>query len=116
MNDITAAISKSIKENRERLGIQQKELAEMIGAKQSTVSNWEQCANAPGADTLVRLCEIFNVSLDEMYGINKKSSPPVWEDEQAELNITLFKSLSREQQQDAIRYMQFLLQSKERDE
>lgn len=46
----------------------QSELAEKINNVQRNVSNWENGANEPDCQTLIKLAEIFDVTLDELFG------------------------------------------------
>lgn len=65
--NITSNISKYRKDK----GISQKELAEMIGAKNlTTVSSWERGVSSPDIETLFNLCDIFGITINEMYGVD----------------------------------------------
>lgn len=57
-----------IKELREELKLTQKELAEKLNNVQRNVSNWENGSSEPDLETIVKLAEIFNVSIDELFG------------------------------------------------
>lgn len=57
-----------IKEYREEMQLTQKELAERIGNVQRNVSNWENGASEPDCETIVRLAELFEISIDELFG------------------------------------------------
>ena len=59
-----------IRELREEFQMTQKELAEKLSSAQRNVSNWENGVNEPDLDTVVRLCEVFHVGLDELFGVN----------------------------------------------
>ena len=61
-------IRKNIARYRKMNGYTQKELADIIGAKNSTVSNWEQGANSPDIEMIFTLCQLFKISVAEMYG------------------------------------------------
>ncbi|MBO5313168.1 MAG: helix-turn-helix transcriptional regulator [Clostridia bacterium] len=62
-------IAKNILFHRKRLGYTQKQLAELVGVKNTAVSNWENGENSIDIETLLKLCEIFEVNITEMYGI-----------------------------------------------
>jgi putative phage repressor len=62
-------ISKNIAKYRENAGISQKELAKKLGVVPSRISNWETGANCPTIDILFEVCEILNVSINDIYGI-----------------------------------------------
>lgn len=57
-----------IKELREDAGLTQKELAERIGNMQRNISNWENGSSEPDCETILRLCDFFDVSVDELFG------------------------------------------------
>ena len=57
-----------IKEYREELQWTQKELAEKLGNVQRNVSNWENGTSEPDCATIVKLAEIFDISIDELFG------------------------------------------------
>lgn len=57
-----------IKEFREELRLTQSELAEKINNVQRNVSNWENGVNEPDCQTLIKLAEVFDISLDELCG------------------------------------------------
>ena len=57
-----------IKEYREEMQLTQRELAEKIGNVQRNISNWENGASEPDCETMVRLVELFEISLDELFG------------------------------------------------
>ncbi len=70
-----------IKELREEFQLTQKELADKIGNVQRNVSNWENGTSEPDCETLLRLADVFGVTLDELFGRNR-----------TEINETLKKS------------------------
>lgn len=73
MGTIRQNIAYNIGFHRKRLKLSQKELAEKVGAKSlTTVSSWERGANAPDVETLFKLCDLFGISVDEMYGVKSK--------------------------------------------
>lgn len=55
----------------------QKEFAELIGASNSRVSNWEQGRNGPGADILADICRVLKVSPSELLDIHLSDSEDV---------------------------------------
>lgn len=50
-----------VKELRRRAGLQQQELASMVGVSRPTVSEWENQKKSPSGERLKKLAEIFNV-------------------------------------------------------
>lgn len=57
-------IAKKIRELRKEKGWSQAEFGQRIGVTQRHVSSWENGANVPSAETLVRLSEVLRVSID----------------------------------------------------
>lgn len=70
MGDIKENISNNIVYYRKKIGLTQSQLAEKLGVKTTTVSTWERGASSPDIETLYDICKIFDVTLDEMYGVN----------------------------------------------
>lgn len=62
-------IGENIRKYREQIGLNQKQLAEMVGVSNSRLSNWEQGINNPPADFLGDLCDALNISASELLGI-----------------------------------------------
>lgn len=56
-----------IYEHRIQLNMSQKELAAILGVTNKSVSKWETSAAIPRTNTLVKLAEIFNTSVDELF-------------------------------------------------
>lgn len=68
MGNIRDEISKNLLFYRKRSGMTQKELALLLGVKNSAVSNWEKGVNSIDIETLFKACTIFKISVNEMYG------------------------------------------------
>lgn len=67
-NIIRQNIMKNISYYRKLNGYTQKELASILGIKNSSVSNWEQGLNAPDIETIFELCKLFKISVSDMFG------------------------------------------------
>lgn len=50
-------------------GFSQKELAEQIGIKQNSYSDWENGKCKPNYEKLEKIADFFGVSLDWLFGI-----------------------------------------------
>lgn len=59
-------IGKNIKHFRETHKMTQRQLAEHIGYTEKSVSKWENNDGLPTLDVLTRLCNLFQISLDEL--------------------------------------------------
>lgn len=57
-------LGKQIKKYRSELGISQEELAEKVYVSRQTISNWENDKNYPDVNSLLRLSDVFQVSVD----------------------------------------------------
>lgn len=57
-----------IRELREEKNLTQRELAAAIGNVQRNISNWENGFNEPDCESIVKLADIFGVTLDELFG------------------------------------------------
>lgn len=62
-------IQKRLREAIEYGSISQKELAEKLGINPSTVSKYMRLDKFPSLDTFANICEILDVSADEILGL-----------------------------------------------
>lgn len=67
INDIQKRLREAIKYG----NISQKELAEKLGINPSTVSKYMRLDKYPSLDTFANICEILDVSADDILGIDK---------------------------------------------
>lgn len=58
--------------------MKQQELADVLSVKQTTVSGWEVGRREPDFESLKRMSDIFNCSIDELLG--QKEKPVVKDD------------------------------------
>lgn len=68
MSTIKEEIAKNLLFYRKRAGLTQKQLADRLGVKNTAVSNWESGNNSIDIETLFAACEVFGVTLNDMYG------------------------------------------------
>lgn len=59
-------ISKCIKEARQKNNISQESLAEQLGVSRQTISSWETGKSYPDIVSVIKMSDIFNISLDKM--------------------------------------------------
>ena len=59
---------KRLKELRLKKGLKQQELAEILGISQKSYSHWETQKTEPSYENLVKLADLFEVSLDWLFG------------------------------------------------
>lgn len=61
-------IGDNIRKQRKRRGLSQEEFAEAIGVSRQTVSNWESGKVAPTSENIDGICNIFDMSYEELKG------------------------------------------------
>lgn len=57
-----------LKELRLKKGLTQTELGEKVGVKQSTFTNWENGKREPNFETIIKIADLFEVSVDWLFG------------------------------------------------
>lgn len=67
-------ISENIRNLRRQKNVTQEELAEYLNISFQIISKWERGENLPDINMLVALANYFNVSTDELLGMNKHKS------------------------------------------
>lgn len=60
------AFSENLQYIRAQAGITQEQLAEQLEVSRQSVSKWESAASFPEMDTLLRICDLYNVNLDTL--------------------------------------------------
>lgn len=58
----------NIKRLRKNKGLKQQEIAELLGVKRNTYSDWENGKTDPSFENLVKLADLLDVSLDWLFG------------------------------------------------
>lgn len=61
---------KNLKDARKIANLTQKEVADKLGVVESCYANWEQGRTEPNIFMLRKLCEILDISLDELINGN----------------------------------------------
>lgn len=72
MENVKDIISKNILFYRKKSGLSQKELANLLGVRNTAISNWENGANSIDIDTLFKLCKILNIDINTIFGYKNK--------------------------------------------
>ena len=75
-------IGKKIKEQREQKNWSQDDLAEILNISRQSISKWELNKVYPSIDMLIKMSDLFDISLDELIKGDKQ------------LNIQLLKHIS----------------------
>lgn len=89
---------------RKRRGLTQKALADAIGARHNSVSNWEAGRNRPDPDTVHSLCALLEVDPNYFY----ETDPP--ESQLSGIEFALFgevRQLSEQDKQDVLDFIRF---------
>ena len=71
-----ATFGSRLKELRQMNHMKQSELGDIVHVSLGTVSIWERDVRKPEFGTIERLCELFNVSLAYMLGMNDDPTVP----------------------------------------
>lgn len=64
-------IQKRLREEIKSSNLTQKEIANRLGVNPSTISKYLRLDKYPAIDTFANLCEILDVSADEVLGLKK---------------------------------------------
>ena len=70
----SSPFSENLQFLRTRAGVTQEQLAEQLNVSRQSVSKWESAASFPEMDTLLRICDLYNVDLDTLLRGNMKES------------------------------------------
>lgn len=77
----------ALKDARKRSGITQREAANETHIALGTIRRWEQGVNEPDLDSLVRMADLYDVTVDELLGVPSGSTPVLSSDEQLLLDL-----------------------------
>lgn len=68
-------MNEKLRRLRENMGLQQKEVADRLGVNPSAVTRWESGEKRPDLVNLVKLADLYNVSLDYLMGRTENPAP-----------------------------------------
>ena len=93
-------LSENLKVLRKQKGFSQEELAVRVNVVRQTVSKWEKGLSVPDADTVIKLGEVFGVSVSELLGEEIKDAEAKLEvaEQLSKLNALLAIQMQRKQQ------------------
>ena len=66
-------IEKKLKYIREQAGFTQEQIAEAVLVSRQTISNWENAKSLPDLISIIKLSELYNISVDELLKRDRKS-------------------------------------------
>lgn len=69
-------LAERLRGSRERRGLTQARLAELVDVSPRVYNRWETTETTPRLDTLVRIADILGVTLDELVGRAEPSDDP----------------------------------------
>jgi len=72
-------LSENIKNFRTFRGLNQEELATLLGKTKSVISNWERGANAPDPDSIEALCRYLDVTPNQIFGWESNPEYEEWQ-------------------------------------
>ena len=90
-------LGENLKTLRKAKGLSQEELAIKLNVVRQTISKWEKGLSVPDADLLIRIADIFEVSVSKLLGANFHN-----EENEKDINIVA-EQLSRINEQLAIK-------------
>ena len=76
-DNIKDVIAKNLLFYRKKNKITQKKLAEKLGVKHNAISSWKNGVNSIDIDTLFRVCQIFGITVNDMYGMSNDNKLPL---------------------------------------
>lgn len=65
----------TIKDLRKKAGLSQKEFADLFNVHQTAVSQWETGKTTPDKETLIKISDYFNISVDSLLGKTDIKNP-----------------------------------------
>lgn len=98
MNGIKGNVANNLKYYRGLKGLTQRQLAGEIGVSHNTISSWESGTNSIDIVVLMQICDLLEITLDEIYKGEKKDSPLTELSERELHAISLFRKLPNDEQ------------------
>ena len=103
--DYKENIRKNLRLYRQKAGLNQTELAKMLGVSKAAVSNWEKGVNGIDTETLFKIAEILNVSVSKLGGID---SEQIQMDPDTKELVSILEYLSPENKKDLLLFARFI--------
>ena len=104
-----AAFSERLRLLRQARKMTQVRLAELLGISARGYNRWEKGGNVPHLDTLIKIADILQVSLDELVGRTESSAAPKIRNHDLHQLCQQVDNLPDEDQQALIRVMDGLV-------
>lgn len=74
MEDMKLILSQRLRKLRDEKEISQEYLSKQVGVTQSSIGNYERGEKLPNADTIRKICEVYNVSADYLLGLSGEAN------------------------------------------
>jgi transcriptional regulator with XRE-family HTH domain len=101
-------LGRKIRELRKAKGLNQTQMAEMLGVHLQTISRYERGELVPGPDILSVLAEKFHLDANELLGITVDGEAPAYVpkgiDPTSEMILELLKDMDETTRQDVLKY------------
>lgn len=94
-----------IRELRKSKQLTQVNIAETFGVSQHAIASWEQGTREPNIETLCKLADLFEVTVDDLLEHTPRVDAYTLNEEAI---VTEFQKLTLEQQEQVIEYAKFL--------
>ncbi|MDF2544975.1 MAG: putative transcriptional regulator [Herbinix sp.] len=65
-------LGEKIRKYRKQNNYSQEKIAELVGVSRQAVTKWETNQSAPTTDNLIKLAELYGISLDELIHVNSE--------------------------------------------
>ena len=109
MSKVTAAVNEKIKEERERTGWTQTELAKRAGITSSALSQIESGERYPSTIVLTKLAKVLSVSVDYLLGEKKEDDlSSILHNEKIKALFSSFKDLSADDKDIILKQIEWL--------
>lgn len=92
----------------DRSGMEQKQFAELIGTTDKVVSKWRTSGLMSYRKYLVQIADVLGTTVEYLLTGETKKGPAAEDGHEPSENELLFRSLSPEKQEEALRYMRYL--------
>lgn len=78
-----------LKEQRQKLNLNQSQLARKTGISQQMISHWENNKGLPNIEFCERLADFYGISIDELVGRSWNDSTRIFNDIHHNQNVTI---------------------------
>lgn len=114
-------LKERIKQLRKEYGYTQEALAKSLGlSSKSNIANYEKGTNAPSDDIKIKMCSLFNCSLDFLMGKSDIRNPETNTEFEAELlrvglDMSKYKPPTEEQKKQIEEFARYVLRDNKKD-